>query len=88
MPSKSASLCRQQWRFFWLKLHLYIGLSLGFIFVLAGLTGSLLVFYVEIDELLNPALQIAETPQAPEKSTKIFYKPYAKSILIARKPGD
>lgn len=41
-------------------IHLYLGLSLGLIFVLAGLTGSALVFYVELDELLNPALQLSE----------------------------
>lgn len=68
MLSKSASLCRQQWRLFWLKTHLYIGLSIGLVFVLAGLTGSLLVFYVEIDEFINPTLQITETPQTPTKS--------------------
>lgn len=53
----------------WLKFHLYLGLSAGLIFVLAGLTGSLLVFYVEIDELLNPQLQIsaaqAQQPSQP-----------------------
>lgn len=29
--------------------HLWLGLSIGFVFALAGVTGSLLVFYVEID---------------------------------------
>ncbi len=46
-------------RKFWLNLHLYIGLVVGLVFVLAGLTGSLLVFYIEIDELLNPELEVA-----------------------------
>lgn len=48
-----------QWRRFWLAAHLYLGLSTGLIFVLAGLTGSLLVFYVELDEIVNPGLQIS-----------------------------
>lgn len=60
---------RHRWRSVWLDFHLYLGLSLGLIFVLAGLTGSLLVFYVEIDELLNPALQIsADTAQQPRQN--------------------
>ena len=52
---------RQQWRFFWLQWHLYLGLIAGLIFMLAGVTGSLLVFYVELDELLHPELQISTT---------------------------
>ncbi|MFA5984357.1 MAG: PepSY domain-containing protein [Methylococcaceae bacterium] len=59
---------KRQWRKFWLAWHLYVGLSLGLVFVLAGVTGSLLVFYVELDEMLNPALQISEaqSKQAPQ----------------------
>ena len=52
---------RLQWRKIWLGIHLYLGLSLGLLFVLAGLTGSLLVFYVELDEIINPKLQISVT---------------------------
>ena len=52
---------RLQWRKIWLGFHLYLGLSLGLLFVLAGLTGSLLVFYVELDEIINPKLQISVT---------------------------
>jgi uncharacterized iron-regulated membrane protein len=64
---------RQQWRSFWLTIHLYLGLSAGLIFVLAGLTGSLLVFYVEMDEWLNPALQIsAAATTTPKTYTEIF----------------
>jgi len=59
---------RHQWRRVWLNCHLYLGLTVGLVFVLAGLTGSLLVFYVEIDEVLNPALQIsADSAQQPEQ---------------------
>ena len=59
---------RQQWRPFWLKLHLYLGLSFGLVFVLAGITGSLLVFYVDIDELINPTLHINPAPTTTPKS--------------------
>lgn len=65
---------RIQWRKVWLGFHLYLGLSLGLIFVLAGLTGSLLVFYVEIDELINPSLQISATQaqQQPQSYEAVF----------------
>lgn len=42
-----------------LQLHLWIGLTLGLVFVLAGVTGSLLVFYVEIDRWLDPRIEAA-----------------------------
>lgn len=35
------------------RVHLWLGLSIGLLFVLLGLTGSALVFYVEIDAALN-----------------------------------
>jgi uncharacterized iron-regulated membrane protein len=57
---------RIKWRKVWLGFHLYLGLSLGLLFVLAGLTGSLLVFYVELDDVLNPKLHISAT-QAQQK---------------------
>jgi uncharacterized iron-regulated membrane protein len=46
----------------WLKVHLYLGLFAGAIFVLIGLTGSLLVFEDAIDAGLNPRLMIAAAP--------------------------
>lgn len=39
-----------------LKLHLYLGLIPGLMLVFVGLTGSLLVFSDEIDEMLNPEI--------------------------------
>jgi uncharacterized iron-regulated membrane protein len=35
-------------------IHLWLGLSLGVLIALLGLTGALLVFYIEIDAALNP----------------------------------
>lgn len=43
----------------WLKVHLYFGLLAGAVFVLIGLTGSLLAFEDAIDAWLNPKLMIA-----------------------------
>jgi uncharacterized iron-regulated membrane protein len=44
-------------RKFWLKVHFYIGLFAGAVFVLSGLAGSLSVFWPEIDAVLNPTLK-------------------------------
>lgn len=40
----------------WLVVHRWIGLTVGLLFVLLGLTGSVLVFDHAIDEWLNPDL--------------------------------
>lgn len=57
----------------WLTLHLYLGLSAGLVFVLSGLTGSLLVFYLEIDEWLNPQLVNAQ-PSTPWRSYEEIFQ--------------
>ncbi|WP_240502363.1 PepSY-associated TM helix domain-containing protein [Methylocaldum sp. 14B] len=44
----------------WLKIHLYLALGGGFLFVLLGLSGSLSVYREELDELLNPRLTVDE----------------------------
>lgn len=40
----------------WLKVHLYLGLFAGAVFVIIGLTGSLLAFEYPLDEALNADL--------------------------------
>ncbi len=45
----------------WLKVHLYLGLFAGAIFVLIGLTGCLLAFELPLDEWLNPRLMTVPT---------------------------
>jgi uncharacterized iron-regulated membrane protein len=39
------------------KLHLWLGLSLGALFALLGLTGSILAFYPELDAALHPEIR-------------------------------
>jgi uncharacterized iron-regulated membrane protein len=46
----------------WLAVHLWIALIFGGVVVMIALTGSALVFYLEIDRLLNPELEIAAAP--------------------------
>ncbi len=45
------------------RVHLWLGLSFGALFVLAGLTGSVLVFYPEFDALLHPEIRVAGNGQ-------------------------
>ena len=44
-------------RRWWLNLHLCLGLALGGVFALLGVTGRVLAFYPEIDRALNPGLR-------------------------------
>ncbi|WP_434112812.1 PepSY-associated TM helix domain-containing protein [Methylocaldum sp. GT1TLB] len=44
----------------WLEVHLWLGLVAGATLVIFGITGSILVFHQEIDELLNPKLLTIE----------------------------
>lgn len=44
----------------WLKVHLLLALSVGFIFAILGFTGSLCVYREELDTLLNPQLVVEE----------------------------
>lgn len=53
MRERAAALGRS-WRITLRRVHLWLGLSLGLLFVVIGLTGSALVFYVGIDEALHP----------------------------------
>ncbi|MCB5186276.1 PepSY domain-containing protein [Methylobacillus gramineus] len=56
---------KRKHRRLWLTVHLYLGLSLGLVFVLMGLTGSFLVFYTKIDNLLNPPTQAIQSTSPP-----------------------
>ncbi|MGQ0591201.1 MAG: PepSY-associated TM helix domain-containing protein [Gammaproteobacteria bacterium] len=48
----------------WLQVHLWLGLILGLFLSVFGITGSILVFYQEIDEWLNPDLLTVAPPAA------------------------
>jgi len=47
-------------RTLWLKAHRWLGLTVGLLLVLIGLTGSVLVFDHAIDEWLNPELLLTQ----------------------------
>ena len=46
----------------WLKVHLWLGLGFGLFLAIIGLTGSILVFWQEIDATLNPTLYHNSSP--------------------------
>ena len=52
----------------WLKVHLWLGLGLGLILAVIGLTGSVLVFWREIDQALNSSLYKASASVGSIKS--------------------
>ena len=55
----------------WLQLHTYLGLSIGVLWVLVGLTGSILVFYLQLDLWINP--EIAATSSQPVASQQAVF---------------
>jgi uncharacterized iron-regulated membrane protein len=67
-------------RHIWIVVHRWLGLLVGLLFVMLGLTGSLLVFHHSLDEWLNPELlrtevrgdriSPAEILQAAEKANR------------------
>lgn len=48
-----------------LKIHLWLGLGVGGLFALLGLTGSALVFYEGIDAAMHPEIQVRAAAPAP-----------------------
>lgn len=56
----------------WLAVHLYLGLFLGALAAIAGLTGSLLVFYQDLDQQLNPELVVSDQLRSPLSYEALF----------------
>lgn len=57
---------RRRFRKLWLSVHLYIALTVGFVFVILGLTGISNVFFVELEEIALPSVhQEADTRPLP-----------------------
>lgn len=57
-----------------MRAHLYLGLTVGFLFALLGLTGSLLVFYLDIDTAVNPAIQVNASPAVSINPDRVLEK--------------
>lgn len=76
-----ASSVTAQRRKRWLNAHLYLGFSVGALLVLIGLTGSILVFHLEIDEWLNSDL----IRVAPQVGGAAAYRPVDEVAAAARR---
>jgi uncharacterized iron-regulated membrane protein len=63
----------------WLTIHLYLGLWAGAVLALAGITGSILVFWQDIDEWLNAA-QLTVTTVAEGQPA---YRPLEEIVAAA-----
>lgn len=76
------------------RIHLWLGLGLGALMVLAGLTGSALVFYVEIDAWLHPEQAAAgtATPASYDRAIRTLRTEFADKhgqwrFEVTGKPG-
>ncbi|MGH8499598.1 MAG: PepSY domain-containing protein [Methylococcales bacterium] len=69
----------------WLKVHGWLGLLLGLFLAIFGLTGSILVFHAEINELLNPNL-LAVTRTQEDVSYRPLAEGGAESSQVAVDP--
>lgn len=76
---KEQTPTRGKARQLWLQVHLYVGLTLGVILAVVGLTGSLMVFWQPIDAWLAPDLLASETPCQAEA-----YEPVDAWVAAAR----
>lgn len=51
----------------WLQAHVWLGLGVGLLLAIIGLTGSVLVFWQELDEAINPRLYQASQATHPSR---------------------
>ncbi|MCP3735483.1 PepSY domain-containing protein [Sphingomonas sp. RP10(2022)] len=54
------------------RVHLWLGLSVGLLFAIVGLTGSVLVFYPAIDTALHPGLARVPAGARPESWQAVY----------------
>lgn len=85
------------WRGLWVAVHRYVGLTIATFLVVAGLTGSVLAFYEDLDVLINPRLMRADppTPDARpldplvlrERLAEQFPERPPKQVILKHEPG-
>ena len=69
------------------RLHLWLGLGLGSLFALLGLTGSALVFYTAIDAALHPAVTVGRDAPAPAPTAAVWDRALATGRARWHDPG-
>ena len=82
-------------RHFWLLIHRYAGLFISFFLVIAGLTGSILAFYHELNNWLNPSCQVAiqtkpmlDPLELRDKALMLEPNGRINSLNLQRQPGE
>mgnify|MGYP001316449609 CR=1 FL=1 len=78
---------RRVWRQLWIDVHSYLGLFVGALLVVFGVTGSILVFFQEIDEWMNPALLTVSVPDPGQESVRPLHEILAAAEQAAT-PGS
>lgn len=68
----------------WLSVHLWLGLLLGFFLAVFGVTGSILVFYEEIDNVLNADLRSVQAPAQGETAYRSLAE--IQAVAVAAMP--
>lgn len=68
------------------RVHLWLGLGVGLLFALLGLTGSALVFYEAIDAALHPSVRLAPAP-APSWDSPVWDRALATGRARWHDPG-
>ncbi|MCC2981181.1 PepSY-associated TM helix domain-containing protein [Sphingomonas sp. IC4-52] len=69
------------------RVHLWLGLTLGLLFVLLGITGSALVFYTGIDAALHPVVQAGDGAPAPGIQSPVWDRALATGSARWHHPG-
>ena len=69
MVRQQSAGARRRW---WQRLHRWLGVSIGLVFALAGLTGAVLVFYVELDAWANPQIAPARSCAHPRSVDEVL----------------
>ncbi|PCG14288.1 MAG: PepSY domain-containing protein [Sphingomonas sp.] len=70
------------------RVHLWLGLSLGLLFAVLGLTGSALVFYTGIDAALHPVVEAKPGDVPPGLASPAWDRALATGRARWRHPGD
>jgi len=70
------------------RVHLWLGLSIGLLFAVLGLTGSALVFYTGIDAALHPAVEARPANIPPDLTSPVWERALATGRARWHHPGD
>jgi len=73
------------WRKLWCDVHLGLALSFGLLLSVIGLTGSLNVYFFEIDEWLNPGLLVKPAASGPRPLDDVIGALSARFLGIERR---